>query len=476
MGLSRFPGFIGATYQSRSIKADCERCLNLYPELIESRNAPNGEIGYLPQVPGLRRLATIGPGPIRGVYTTPTGRLAVVSGNKLYSVSPTWGPIESGTLMTFSGPVDMADNGIELCLVDGLNGYVVSLLTGKFQQITAEGFMGGDRICFIDGYLLVNHPKTGQFQISGSYDALSWDGLDFGVAEGLPDAIVAVVANNRQMWALGQKSVEVYWNNGNADFPFARIDGSFIEHGCAAAQTAQKFAGTIAWLSDKGQVLMANGWQPVRISNHAVELAIREAGDISSAYAWTHAFDGHTFYCLQIPGVNTTWCYDHATSQWHERADLVGGRYQPFRASGATFAYGTWVVGDKTDGRIYALDPEACSFDGDPRVWERIPPRLNSQGTQMFVPRIQLDMEVGVGLDGSQQGSDPKVMMQISRDGGMTWGTERQATAGALGAYRHRADFRQCGMGRDLAFRFHGSDPVRTVILGANIEFEMGVS
>jgi hypothetical protein len=473
--MSRFPGFIGATYQLRSYKADSQRCLNLYPELVESLGAANGEIGYLLKVPGLKRLATIGTGPIRGAYVTNTGRLAVVSGSKLYSVGVDWVPKESGTLATATGPVDMADNGSQLVVVDGTSGYVVSLITGVFQKITSEFFMGATRVWFIDGYFMVNNPGTGQFQISSLYDGITWDGLDFGVAEGLPDPVVAGLANNRQAWIFGSKSVEVYWNSGDPDFPFSRIDGSFIEHGCAAAFTAQKFAGTVAWLSDKGQVLMANGFQPQRISNHAVERAIAEAGDVSAARAWTHTEGGHAFYCLALPGASTTWCYDLNTSQWHERAEMVGGAYVPSRVSCCAYAYGVYVAGDATDGRIYQLDPATYDNDGAPLAWERTAPRLNKDGVNLFASRFELEMETGVGLDGLGQGTDPKIMLQVSRDGGATWGTELWTGAGRLGQFRHRAVWRRLGFGRDLVFKVRGTDPVKTVLMGANLDIEAGV-
>lgn len=471
----RFPGFIGATYPLKSTKADCQRCLNLYPELTESRSAPNGEIGYFQKVPGMRLLATIGTGPIRGAYVTNTGRLAVVSGNKLYSVTYAWVAKESGTLDTSSGPVDMADNGSQLMVVDGASGYVVSLITGAFQKITSEYFMGASQVCFIDGYFMVNNPGTGQFQICTLYDGLTWDGLDFGVAEGLPDPVVGMLANNRQAWVFGSKSVEVYWNSGDSDFPFTRIDGSFIEHGCAAPFTAQKFAGTVVWLSDKGQVLMANGFQPQRISTHAVEGVIKQVwGGISGAYAWTYVDDGHTFYCLHLPGATSTWCYDLTTSQWHERAELVLGAYAPSRVSCYALAYGTHVVGDSSDGRIYALDQECYYNGGDPLPWERTAPRMNNEGKNLFASQFELDMETGVGLDGSGQGTDPQVMLQISRDGGATWGPERWVTAGRMGQYRHRAIWRRLGFGKDLVFKVRGTDPVKTVIIGANLDIEAG--
>jgi Phage stabilisation protein len=469
----RFPGFVGPTYTLRSVKADCQRCVNLIPELLESQQGTNGEIGYLLNVPGLRRVATVGTGPIRGLYQTSTGRLVVVSGNKLYRVGTDWAATEIGTLYSSTGLVDMADNGTQIICVDGSNGYVVSMADNTFTVITEEAFVGSNRVTFLDGYFVCNNPGTGQFYISALYDGLSWDALDFATAEGIPDHLVCCIANGRQLWAFGTQSVEVYWNSGLADFPMSRVDGSFIEHGCSAAQTVQKVAGTLMWLSDKGQVLQAQGYAAQRISNHSLELAIRQAGDLATSSAWTYAQDGHHYYCLCLPNINATWCYDVTTGQWHERVELVSGAYQPFRVSCAEEVYSVQLAGDNANGKLYALDPDVYTFDGSPIAWERTSPHATGESKRAFVSAFMLDMEVGIGLDGTGQGTDPQVMMQISRDGGFTWNAERWVTAGSIGAYKHRAIWRRCGQGRDMVFRVRGTDPVRTRILGANVDVEL---
>jgi len=460
--------FIGSTYTLRSLRADCQNCINYYPENIESGTGANSERAVLLQVPGLRRLATIGTGPIRGVYTTSTGILAVVSGNSLYAVASDWSSTFIGSLSTSAGLVDMVDNGLQLCIVDGPYGYIASLVTGTFERITAAGFYGSNRVAFQDSYFICNNPGTGQFYISGLNDGLSWDPLDFGVAEGLPDAVVGVVVNQRQLWVAGAKSMEVYWNSGDT-FAFSRIDGSFQEFGCAAAFTLQKVAGTVMWLTNTGHVVVANGYKPEPVSNFAVELAIAESGDTSSASAFSYYQDGHYFYCLHLPGASTTWCYDLKTQQWHERAELVNGVFAPSRVRTFAEAYGELVVGDGTDGRIYALDINTFDNDGDILVRERTAPHITNDLHRLSVYKFQLDIDGGQGLI-TGQGSNPQVMLRVSKDGGYTFGNEKWATAGGIGAFRTRAIYRQLGQARDWVFRVRITDPVKANLLGADID------
>jgi hypothetical protein len=75
-------------------------------------------------------------------------------------------------------------------------------------------------------------------------------------------------------------------------------------------------------------------------------------------------------------------------------------------------------------------------------------------------------MEAGVGLV-SGQGSDPQIMMQISRDGGHAWGAEVWASLGAIGQYRARAIWNRLGRSRDWLFKFRVTDPIKTVFVAA---------
>jgi len=471
--MPRIP-FIGSAYTLRTIRADCQNCINYFPEIIESGAGANNEGGVLLQVPGLRRLATIGTGPIRGVYFTSSGHLAVVSGAKLYAVSAAWVATEVGTLRSTYGRVEMADNGVQIILVDGDFGYISSMVTGGLVQINQSDLPACNRVTFQDGYFIVESKNTNQFAISALYDGMSWNALDFGVAEGLPDNVVAVVSNQRQLWVAGSKSMEVYWNSGD-EFPFSRIDGSFQEFGCAAPHSMQKVAGSVMWLTDSLHVVFADGYKPVRVSNHAVELAIRAAGDVSGATAYSYKQDGHIFYCLKLPGANSTWVYDFFTKNWHERAEWIAGAWAKSRVDCCCDAYGEIVVGDSTDGRIYAYDFEMCSNDGDVLARERTASHVANDLKRMIVQKFQLDIDGGHGLI-TGQGSIPQVMLQCSKDGGYTFGNEHWQPIGAIGNYRARAIFRQLGQARDWVFRIRVTDPVKANLLGADIDAIPGVN
>ncbi len=55
----------------------------------------------------------------------------------------------------------------------------------------------------------------------------------------------------------------------------------------------------------------------------------------------------------------------------------------------------------------------------------------------MVIDAWEILAEVGLGLP-TGQGSDPMVMLRVSRDFGKTWSNERRASFGKIGAYGHR--------------------------------------
>lgn len=475
----RFPGFIGPSYTLQSVNADAQRCVNLYPEMNEVGTGKEQEIAALVGTPGLRLLATVGSGPIRGIYSASTGTLFVVSGSSLYSVSSTFVATLVGSLSTSAGAVSLADNGLQLILVDGTYGYYVTLTTAAFAQISDPDFLAADQVTFQDGYFIFNKDGSEQFFISG-LNGVTFDALDIGTAEGFPDNLVGVISDQRNLCLFGTLSTEVFYNSGNVDFPFERIQGAFVPVGCMAAFSIAKLQGSVYWLGQdehgRGIVYRMSGYQHQRISTHAIEKVIGGFDNLTLARAWTYQQGGHGFYCLNIPGAETTWVYDTTTTLWHERAYLSLGIMSRHRADCHAFAYNTNVVGDYQNGNIYSLDRTTYTDNSAAIVRMRSAPHITKGLKEVFHSLFQLDMESGVGLDGSGQGTIPQAMLQWSNDGGHTWSNERWANIGQLGNYGTRVIWRRLGSARDRVYRVKITDPVKVVLLGAELGVEEGAS
>ena len=79
------------------------------------------------------------------------------------------------------------------------------------------------------------------------------------------------------------------------------------------------------------------------------------------------------------------------------------------------------------------------------------------------VPRIELTVESGVG---NSDDPDPKLSLEISRDGSKTWSFMRWRRMGKVGEFTRRLIWRRNGrMSRMTAFRFVLSAPVKAVFM-----------
>ena len=392
---------LGSAYVARSVNAADNRMVNLFPEIV-----PEGgkEPAFLQRAPGLTTLATVGAGPIRGLWTYGSYGY-VVSGDTLYRLDSSWNAVAKGTVGG-SGPVSMADNGTQLFIAANPQGYIYNASTDVFQQITDPDFPGAGTVGYIDGYFTFNEPDSQKIWVTQLLDGTSVDPLEFASAEGNPDNVVAIFVDHREVWVFGTNSTEVWYDAGLLDFPLTRIQGAFNELGCAAPYSIAKMDNQVYWLGKdargQGIVYKAAGYIGQRVSTHAIEWQMQEYADLTDAVGYTYQQDGHNFYVLNFPSANTTWVYDVATGAWHERASLNNGEFNRHRANNQMFFNSTTVVGDYENGKIYEFDLNVYADDGAPqkwlRSWRALPTGANNL-TRTIQHSMQLDCETGVGLN-----------------------------------------------------------------------------
>lgn len=509
-----FKGFVGPTYNLKSKNVDGQRCVNLYPEVVESGSGKEAEVAYLKSTDGLKKFIEVGTGPIRCIHVDSFGTTFVVSGSEVYRIIELFVPEYSlsayklGNIGSSVGPViaassDPGSDRITVFCDGGVQNYLYLYPeTGveSFGSYAAYGYppvSGATHVAFIDGYLIFSVPNTNQFYVSNP-NSPDVNPLDFASSEASPDKINGIIAANRELWLFNEQSIEVWANSGNADFPFERISGGFIEIGCIAKYSIAKSKGHIFWLSQNGSVYMAKGLNPQRVSTHAIEQKIQTALDIKSGIAFAYEKDGHTFYCLSFN--EFTLCYDLTTGLWHERAYTNEGALERHRANFYAYydkfeniegavtqasgelnaqagnAYSRHYVGDYANNKVYVLDSDYYKDDEQMITRLRVAPHISNQLKNLFHKSLQIDMEVGVGLDGLGQGVNPKAMLRFSDDGGHKWSNEKLAEIGKIGERFKRVIWRRLGRSRDRVYELKITDPVPVTIIGAQIEVEGGVS
>ena len=134
------------------------------------------------------------------------------------------------------------------------------------------------------------------------------------------------------------------------------------------------------------------------------------------------------------------------------------------------------IVGDYQNGKLYSLDHDVYTDDGNVIRRMRRCPHLVSDFNRIFHSSLQIQFQPGVGLDGNVQGADPQAMLRWSNDGGSTWSTEHWVSIGKIGKYKNRAIWRRLGQARDRIYEVVITDPVKAVIVSANLEAGAGVT
>ena len=465
--------FCGPTYKNDSLSISAQTCINLYPEI---NGKDSKVVAALKPTPGSKLWVTLtGGGAIRKIRTCSNNRFFGLCGNTLTEVTTDGTKTIRGTINSYEGRIDMSDNGLELIIVDGeeREGWIFTFATNTLTQITSSGYPGGTHVSFINQRFLVNKPNTQQFYWSGLADGLTWDG-SFSSAEGSPDNINSKIAFGGEEWVFGSQSYEVFDNIGTA---FVRIDGTHNDIGCVAPDSISKTDSNIFWLggddNGHGKVMTNVGYRAQPISDPAIEQAIQRYSKIDDAIGYCYQQLGHEFYVLGFPSAGTTWVYDLSTNFWHERnyTDSNGIHYM-HRGVTQDFFNGEVYVGDWLSGNIYELDPDTMTDNGDEIHRERAGPHIWNNMGRVFYGSFQLDIEVGVGRTGDGQDSNPQVMLQVSNDGGKTWGNEKWKSAGKIGEYKKRLIWNRMGTSRDRVFRIRMTDSVKWVILGAYVDLK----
>jgi len=436
----------------------------------------------------------------REMYTTSVGATVTgsISGSTLTVTVVSSGTLKIGQTIQGSG---VAANTMITAFGSGTGGtgtYTVSgtqtVLSTTLYALnwtvipSSDGaFSGGEVVDIVDNYFVYNRPESQQW---GSSDLLSpvSGALSYGTKDGAPDKLISLIVDHREVYLLGEASSEVWVDVGAVPFPFQRIPGTSTQHGIAAKFSMSRFGNSFAYVSrnarGQGQIVQMNGYTPQRISTHAVENSLVDQ-NIDDAIAWTYQLEGHEVYVVTFPSIGNnglTWAFDGSTGLWHKWLWTNNlGQYERHRGNCATLFKGRVLVGDYENGNIYYLNQSVYTDNGQKVRRLRRCPHITTDLQRQYFDELQIQFQPGVGLTGTTTplndevvGADPQAMLRWSNDGGSTWSNEHWVSIGKIGKYLNRAIWRRLGWSRDRIFEVVVTDPVKAVIVSANLKATQG--
>ena len=461
---------VQGAYEARSVIANAQRCINLYPEL----NTKDAEVPYTHYcTPGLVTLAQGPIAEVRQLYTASNGKLFAVIGNLVYYVPENFVLQALGAINTQAGLVSLYDNKFTLIILDGSTiGWSVDLTTLAFSSFSPANFVGGNQVRYIDTFL-VSSTQNANIQASDS-NATTYTALSIATMTGDADQLQIIDVVHKEIWSFGRRTTEVWSNVGAYPFPFQPIPGVFLQHGIAALRSLAKWGLNIFFLSQDNNgealIMMGTAYKADIISTPAISDAIGNYEIISDAIGFCYQQGSHIFYVLTFPTADATWVYDLSTQLWHERAWMDdNGELHRHRANCVAYAYGITICGDWQNGQLYNWDLHSYKDVNQPIVRLRSFPHLVSSLDRISYKQFMADIEVGTDIDPSD---DPMLNLRWSDDRGVSFGNGVQQSLGKTGQFQTIPSWNRLGFARDRVFELSWTAAAATALNGAFIDIE----
>lgn len=465
---------VGQSYDAQSFVGDSERSINcMVEQLPQGGAAPN----MLLPTPGIKAYGTAGNGTLgeRGMWKM-ADVLYVVYANALYRV-------DSDTVATRLGEVPgterviMFDNGTQLVIVADTLTHYWSRRTSTFGTINHSAFLEASSGAYLEGYFLFAAKDSNKIffigpfsDTTGEVDFDDFDATDSFLALTTPGNVLRIFSDQKELWIFKAGASEVWQPVPSVTLPFAQLDGATTTRGILTKYAIDKNDNTIIWVSNDFKTYVANGYLPDPVSTTAMAFEILNYTNSSDAYVRTWDEGDHKLVGVWFLAEGMTWVFDFTTGLWHERSSqgLISGKPH-WRATNVIRCYDKTLVGDSEGSSIGELDFDTFTEYGTEMQFIRVSQTFHAEGSQFSLDRVQVLCEAGVGLT-TGQGSDPKIILALSKDYGKTYGNQKPRSLGKLGERTQRSIWRQQGLYRQCTLMLIISDPVRRYVMDLYVE------
>lgn len=363
---------IGGLYQGVTRAVNNELTLNWYPQAGSQLQATKPA---LVGRPSLQPFVQLPSAPIRALFSQ-DNRTFGVSGPFFCEIFRNQTYVVRGTMLVDVNPSTISCNGLaqghQVMVTSGGHVYIYDLNTNAFTDVTTADLVpapvaGGS---FLAGYFFLWQTQSPTFSFSAPFDGTNWTlagGAGTAQMQLTSDNIANGFAIGGQQYFVGTKNIEIWGNTGASDITFAPVVSAVPRWGCQAPYSLVGLDNTLFWLGqneDGGfHVCKLDGYNAQVISNPSISRLI-QTGNLTSAQGFAYAQDGHAFYELYVPGLQTdvgsiSLVYDVASGLWHGRSitDPVTGLQMPDLAVNHCWAFNAvHLVGDRQSGCVYQYD------------------------------------------------------------------------------------------------------------------------
>ena len=329
-----------------------------------------------------------------------------------------------------------------------------------------------------------------QYKDTGAVDTMEVDsGVycfldDYGVQKyfngsSSSDKCVALSSVGPLLTLFGPSSIE-FWQKGNAEsyqswqrtsYTINKEQGLEAPYSLASVNHSQFCIGT--GKANAKCVLMINDTTVQKISPLWLD-KILSNNDVKSVKGWSYSKNNHSFYLFSVG--NECYVYDVTTGQWHIRSsrNFYTGKNKNYMPLYAAWWNNKIVTGSSESGNIYELDEDYYYEDFDsehrlPILRMRQTPVITADFKPFLIQELTAECNTGAM---NEYGRPAKALLQISKDGGYTYGNVIEASCGRRGEYMVRLRWLNLGMNRQSVIRITYSEPTDFVISDSSIRIQ----
>ena len=321
---------------------------------------------------------------------------------------------------------------------------------GTFTDVTPMG-PGFSGISWTGGYFVAAHDNSGQFYISTN--GSTW--TDFATAEATEDKLTTVLDRGGEIVLIGQRSTEFWAHTGDADFPFARV--SVAPVGTVYGRTACLVGGVPYMMMGNAfppgftpsdtppAIVRFNGYTPEVVSTPDISRIMQ---DWQPAYTVAYGFvlAGRPMFAVSyLFGQSVGLIFDSTTGLWFEVSPAFMNQ---FRVAFDHTYFG--LVGGGSSNAINGgpvvlrkLDSTQHNHDSRQIITDHV---VSPDGERFTVDSLRLDMATNIGS------SEKSVSLKVSRDGGLSWGSQQTVGLGTSTGPQKKVEFRRLGTARSFTF------------------------
>ena len=470
---------IGPSYQNRSLPLSAQVSKGLFPEINpEARN-----IVSLHAFPGLK-LFSDNTGVNRGSHVM-DGVAYEIFGESLLSIDENGVASNKGEVEG-QGICDMADNGDQMFIATGNTPYLYTASTDTLEIVTDTSVKKPTTVDYMNAQFILDHnddenPVLGEFVTSQLTGALTADdfvnSLDFAEAQSHPDDISRIKVYNEMVYFFGTEGIESWWNSGVGSPPFDKVQGASRTYGLGAKWSLTETDEFLYFLDDQRIPRRMFGLQVSNIGNPALGAEWTKYSRVDNAIGYAFTIDQTNFYQLTFPSADRTWLYHEPSNSWFQLS--FGTDNQRHRGHTHVFAYGKNLIADHSNGNLYELDADTYTDNGEVIQRRRSTATIHgglydAPGKEIFFDRVEFVVQTGEGI-ASGQGSDPKMMIRFSDDGGRTYSAEEWHDLGVGGDYHKTVILFNQGSAFQRIYELIYSEPTPFSLIDANADISLGI-